>query len=179
MADTSSLLSNLSISLQQKSVHPALVGITVTNNNAVPVTFLKWDSPLDPLVLQLGALSITFTPSSSSGISSSAQVEELDIPQIKVARRAPPGDESLVELDAGAASEENAVELKDVMVGKPLRELGGGGDGKVTVKCKGRWRAVWAEKKAGLGEERRKLMGADDDAVSGEFESEAVEMTVE
>lgn len=166
MADVGNLLSNLAISLQQKSVSPALLGITISNNNSVPVTILKWDSPLDPSVLQLGALSIT--PSGSS--------TELDIPQIKIGRRSPPGDDSLVELDAGATSEENVVELKDMFVGKPLREHGGG---KASLKCRGTWRAVWGLKKAGVGQEKRELMGADDDAFSGEFESEAVEITVE
>lgn len=164
MADTSKLLSNLAISLRQTSTNPATLGITVTNNNSVPVTFLTWDSPLDPLVLQLGALSIT--PSGSS--------TELDIPQIKVARRAPPGEDTLVELDAGATSEESLVELKEIFVGKKLREQGGKG----SLKCKGKWRAVWAQKKEKVTAEQLASQGGDDDAVSGEFETDAIEITV-
>lgn len=166
MADASKLLANLAISVHQISTSPATLGISVSNNNSVPVTFLTWDSPLDPLVLQLGALSIT--PSGSS--------TELDIPQIKVARRTPPGEESLVELAAGATSEENVVELKEMIVGKQLREQGAS---RATLRCRGMWRAVWAEKKESLGAEKLELMGGDDDAASGEFETEAVEITVE
>lgn len=178
MSDASSLLSNLTISLRQRSANPATLAITVNNANSVPVTFLAWDSPLDPLVLRLGALSIT--PEGSP--------EELDIPRVKVARATPPGDDALVELAAGATSEENVVELAEAVAGwrrqrQRQRQRGeggrGGGSWRASLRCKGRWRAVWAGTRAGLGAERRALMGAGEDAFSGAFESEAVEITVE
>lgn len=166
MADASKLLSNLNISLKQKSTNPTTVAITVTNNNSGPVTFLRWDSPLDPNLLQLGGLSVTHLATS----------KEVDIPQIKIGRRTPPGDESLVEIGAGATSDENVVELKEMVVGKKLRELGGG---KASLRCKGPWRAAWAEKRDDLGPERREAMEADESAVSGTFESEAVEVSTD
>lgn len=162
---SSAILSNLSISLRQTTSRPPTLAITVKNNNSVPVTILTWDSPLDPLALQLGAISIT--PSDST--------TPLDIPTIQVSRKMPPGAESLVEIGAGETSDENVVELKEFFLGTQLREL------KVetaTVRCKGRWRAVWTERKGELGPGRIEKMGAGGEAAEGDFESAALDLVL-
>lgn len=161
----SNVLSNLTISLRQISSDPITLAVTVKNNNASPVTILTWDSPLDPLALQLGTLAITPDGSSSP----------LDIPIIKVSRKLPPGEDSLVELDAGQTSRENVVVLKEMVVGKQLRETN---TEKVSVKCKGQWRAVWATSRKDLDAESIQGMGTDERALPGEFESEAFDVVV-
>lgn len=157
------LLSNLLISVRQTASDPPTLGVTVKNNNSAPVTILTWDSPLDPLALTLGALSIT--PSGSS--------TPLDIPLIKVNRKVPPGEDALVELGAGQTSKENQLVLKDVLVGDQVREMK---VEKASGKCKGTWRAVWPLGREELDKETIEKMGFDDKAVSGEFESEAFDV---
>lgn len=163
-----SLLSNLKISIRQvSSSSPVSIAITVKNTNSHPVTILPWDSPLDPLALQLGAISVT-PPGSST---------PLDIPTIKVNRKLPAGDDFLVEIGAGETSPENVVELKEIFVGQKLRELQ---VKKALVKCKGQWRAVWAVPKKELSPETIEGMGVGDDtAASGNFESEEFEFVLQ
>lgn len=165
MAETA-LLSHLTISLRQVSSNPITLAITVQNDNAVPITLLTWDSPLDPLALQLGVLSITPSGSSTS----------LDIPTIKVSRKMPPGEDSLVEIPAGQVSKENVIVLKEMLVGNQLREMQ---VKKVSVECKGTWRAVWAASRGELQAENIERMGTDEGAVSGEFQSEVFDVMVE
>lgn len=153
------LLSNLTISLRQtSSVEPITLALSVRNNNPFPITILAWDSPLDPLALQLGLLAITPFQSSTP----------LDVPEIKVARKNPPNEESLVEVGARETSPENEVVFKEMLVGKLLKDLQ---VDKASVTCQGTWRAVWAASKSELGEDSLQKMGADGKAVSGEFRS--------
>lgn len=158
-----SLLSELIISVRKTSSDPPALGVTVKNNNSVPVTILAWNSPLDPLALSLGVLSIT--PSGSS--------TPLDIPEIKVSRKFPPGEDALIELGAGQTSKENEVELKEMLVGKELREKQ---VEKAFVKCKGEWRAVWAVSRKDLDSESIEKMGTDEKASSGKYESDDFEI---
>lgn len=163
MADNP-LLSQLIISVRKTSSDPPTLGATVKNNNSVPVTIFAWDSPLDPLALSLGVLSIT--PSGSS--------TPLDIPEIKVSRKLPPGEDALIELGAGQTSKENELELKEMLVGKELRERQ---VEKALVKCKGEWRAVWAMSRKDLDQESIEKMGTDEKASSGEYESDNFEIS--
>lgn len=162
MADNS-LLSELIISVRKTSSDPPTLGVIVKNNNSVPVTILAWNSPLDPLALSLGVLSIT--PSGSS--------TPLDIPEIKVSRKFPPGEDALIELGAGETSKENELELKEMLVGKELREKQ---VEKALVKCKGEWRAVWAMRRIDLAPENIEKMGTDEKAMSGKYESDDFEI---
>lgn len=158
-----SLLSELIISVRKTSSDPPTLGVTVKNNNSVPVTILAWNSPLDPLALSLGVLSIT--PSGSS--------TPLDIPEIKVSRKFPPGEDALIELGAGETSKENELELKEMLVGKELREKQ---VEKALVRCKGEWRAVWAMSRKDLDSESIEKMGTDEKASSGKYESDDFEI---
>ncbi|KAI0441041.1 hypothetical protein F4803DRAFT_524730 [Xylaria telfairii] len=152
------VLSALKVSVQQASSSPPKLKIGVTNTHSSPVTVFTWNSPLDPLAVQLGLLS--FTPEGR---------DTVNIPTIQVRRLMPPGDDAYVTIEPGQ-TEEREVLLKRPMV--PLDEL----QGKVTVVCKGEWKAVWASKKEDISAESLKNTGADDAALKGTFSSEAVDI---
>lgn len=160
----SDILSDLHVSLRQSSSKsPPAVTVKVTNNSPKPVTILTWESPLDPLALQLGLVSIT--PAGAPG--------PLDIPTLKVSRKLPPGEDSLVSLAPGE-SRESEVVFKELLV--PLEKVQGT---KSSVKVKGRWGRVWLAPRDQLTQQAIAELGAEGGAVSGEFESEAVEIDVE
>lgn len=159
----SDILAQLHVSLQQTAKSPPAVSVKVTNNAAGPVTILTWESPLDPLALQLGLL--TLTPAGAGS--------PLDIPTIKVSRKLPPGDESLVSLAAGE-SRANHVTFPELLV--PLAEIRGK---KTRVGLKGRWTRVWPKARSELTQAQIEELGAEDGAVSGEFEAEGIEIEVE
>ncbi|KAJ4420953.1 hypothetical protein N0V82_003995 [Gnomoniopsis sp. IMI 355080] len=163
MAGDDSLLSNLVISVRLTSSDPPTFGVTVKNDNSVPVTIFTWDSPLDPLALSLGVLSIT--PSGSS--------TPLDIPEIKISRKFPPGEDALMELGPGETSKENKLVLREMLGAKELRERQ---VEKALVQCKGEWRAVWAMSRKELDQESIEKMGTDEKAASGGYQSEVFEV---
>lgn len=152
------VLSALKVSVQQASSSPPKLKIGVTNTHSSAVTVFTWNSPLDPLAVQLGLLS--FTPEGK---------DTVNIPTIQVRRLMPPGDDAYVTIEPGQ-TEEREVLLKRPMV--PLDEL----QGKVTVVCKGEWKAVWASKKEDISTESLRNTGADDAALKGNFSSEAVDI---
>ncbi|GAP88631.1 hypothetical protein SAMD00023353_3300740 [Rosellinia necatrix] len=153
------VVSALKVSLRQESSSPPKLTIGVTNTHSGPVTVFTWDSPLDPLAVQLGLLS--FTPEGSDG--------PVDIPVMQVRRLMPPGDDAYVTIEPGK-TEEREVILKKPMV--PLDQL----QGKVKVVCKGTWKSVWAARKEDIPADSLKNPGTDDDAFKGSFESEPVDM---
>lgn len=164
----SDILSDLAVSLRQASSSsaPPAITVKVTNNSPKPVTILTWESPLDPLALQLGLLSIT--PAGAS--------TPLDIPTIKVSRKLPPGEDSLVSLAPGE-SHENEIVLKELLV--PLAQLRGK---KSSVTIQGRWGRVWLAPRDQLTQQAIEALGATEGgaaAVSGAFETGPVEIDVQ
>lgn len=159
----SNILSDLHVSLKQVAKSPLAVTITVTNNSPRSVTILTWDSPLDGLALHLGLL--TLTPAGKSA--------PLGIPTINVSRQLPPTDASLVGLAPGE-SRENDVVFPELLV--PLQKIKGQ---RIGVKLKGRWTRVWKRARAELTQEMIEDFGADGNAVSGEFETDSIEIEVE
>ncbi|KAI0909354.1 hypothetical protein F4823DRAFT_428845 [Ustulina deusta] len=153
------VLSALKVSVRQAASSPPKLAISVTNTHSGPVTVFTWNSPLDPLAVQLGLLS--FTPEGKD--------TPVDIPTIQVRRLMPPGDDAYVTIEPGQ-TEEREVLLKRPMV--PLDEL----QGKVKVVCKGEWKSVWASKKEDISAESLKNGGADAAALKGNFESEQVDI---
>ena len=156
-----SLANNLEISLSQASATatPSL-SVSVRNTHpSTPVTLLKWDSPLDPLALQLGLISVV--PAGGSA--------PIDMPTIKVSRAMPPDADSLVTLQPGESAS-SVVELRDSFVPRDTWAKG-----KARVSMKGRWGAVWP----GLGkddllgdlEKLSALGGGGNGVLTGEWES--------
>ncbi|KAI1129857.1 hypothetical protein F5Y10DRAFT_237412 [Nemania abortiva] len=153
------VLSELKVSVRQTSSSPPKLTIGVTNTHSSPVTVFTWDSPLDPLAVQLGLLS--FTPEGKDA--------PIDLPTIQVRRLMPPGDDAYVTIEPGQ-TEEREVLLKRPMV--PLDQL----QGKTKVVCKGEWKSVWAAKKEDISAESLKNAGADEASLKGSFESEPVDI---
>lgn len=153
-----SVVSALKVSVRQTSSEPPKLTIGVTNTHSGPVTVFTWDSPLDPLAVQLGLLS--FTPEGK---------DPIDIPTIQVRRLMPPGDQAYTTIEPGQ-TEEREVILKKPMV--PLDQL----QGKVKVVCKGTWKSVWTSKKEDISAESLKNAGADEASLQGGFESEPVDI---
>ncbi|GAW15140.1 hypothetical protein ANO14919_045490 [Xylariales sp. No.14919] len=153
------VLSALKVSVRQDSSEPRKLTIGVTNTHSSPATVFTWDSPLDPLAVQLGLLE--FTPE--------GQDAPVNIPKIQVRRLMPPGDDAYITIEPGQTQERDVL-LKKPMV--PMDQL----QGKVKVVCKGEWKSVWASKKEDISAEALKNTGADDAALKGNFESEPVEI---
>ncbi|KAI0876531.1 hypothetical protein GGS24DRAFT_222419 [Hypoxylon argillaceum] len=153
------VISALKVSVRQTSSSPPKLTIGVTNTHSSPVTVFTWDSPLDPLAVQLGLL--YFTPE--------GQDAPIDLPTIQVRRLMPPGDDAYVTIEPDQ-TEEREVLLKRPMV--PLEQL----QGKVKVVCKGQWKSVWASKKEDISAESLRSAGADEAALKGKFESEQVDI---
>ncbi|KAI1199336.1 hypothetical protein F5X97DRAFT_123697 [Nemania serpens] len=153
------VLSALEVSVRQASSSPPKLTVSVANTHSSPVTVFIWNSPLDPLALQLGLLS--FTPEGKDA--------PIDLPTIQVRRLMPPGDDAFVTIEPGQ-TEEREVLLKKPMV--PLDQL----QGKTKVVCKGEWKGVWASKKEDISGESLRDPGTDGAALTGNFESEPVEI---
>ncbi|RYO76273.1 hypothetical protein DL766_005746 [Monosporascus sp. MC13-8B] len=162
MADATS---SLVVSARQTGTSsPPKVTFGVTNMSPRPVTVLAWESPLDPLALQLGRVAVT--PSGGGR-------QPLDFPTVQVRRRMPPGPDDLVTIEPGETAE-NEVVLREALL--PPERLGS----RATAVCRGSWAAVWPGLRAADVDERaRAELGANKDAVKGSYESEPLEIEVE
>ncbi|KAI5928185.1 hypothetical protein F4810DRAFT_182219 [Camillea tinctor] len=156
---TESVASALKVAVRQVSSSPPTLAIGVTNTHSSPVTILSWNSPLDPLAVQLGLIS--FTPAGGNG--------PVEIPTIMVRRRLPPGPESLVTIEPGQTKEQ-VLELKNRVV--PLEKL----RGKVGVVCQGSWMGIWASKADDIAAESLENLGLSEDGSGEKFESQRVEI---
>lgn len=161
-----SLADNLDVRLSQASAatNPSL-SVSVKNTHpSTPLTLLTWDSPLDPLALQLGLVSVTAAGASAP----------IDMPTIKVSRAMPPGADSLVTLRPGESTS-SVVELRDTFVPKDTWAKG-----KAKVSMKGRWAAVWPglvkDELLGDLEKLSALGGGGDSVLTGEWESATIEI---
>lgn len=164
IAHDSDILADLHVSLRQTSrSSPPAVTVTVTNNSSRPLTILTWESPLDELALQLGLLSIT--PEGAS--------QPVDIPTVKVSRKLPPGERSLVSLAPGESAE-NEIVLREMVV---PAELIKGKRSRVEMSCK--WSRVWLRARSELTEEQIRELGDDGTAVSGEVHVDGIEIVTE
>lgn len=156
--DGSEIVSKLDVSIRQTETSPLSMVIKVTNRNDEPVTFVTYDSPLDPLAFQLGLLRIT--PDGSD--------KPLNMPVIAVRRMMPPPAECVVVLAPGESKEQEVEAIERLL---PTSKLKGG----ATVACKGQWHNVWPGN-------RKELVVTDESAgesaLQGEFESDAIRLTV-
>ncbi|EKG20508.1 hypothetical protein MPH_02231 [Macrophomina phaseolina MS6] len=154
-------LSHLHISLSQTASSPPTLSLAVTNTHpSSPLTLLTWNTPLDPLALQLGLLEVR----------AAGAHEPLPLATIKVSRKLPPGADSLVTLAPGESRAQEVV-LREPIV--PLKRAEGG---KVAVVARGVWRAVWMG--ADVSEDAVARMGEGEAVLSGEWETESVVVEV-
>lgn len=158
-------LTNLQVDISQSTVSPHALSVSVRNTHpSVPVTVLKWNSPLDPAALGLGLLEIV--PAGAS--------EPIQLRTIKISRLMPPKAESLVTLQPHESAT-NIVELREPSVPGNLWDAG-----PVRVTMKGRWMAVWPEMtREGLlsDTERLQSVGAGAGSLVGEWGSGSVELS--
>ncbi|KAI8300922.1 hypothetical protein K4K61_009374 [Colletotrichum sp. SAR11_59] len=154
-------LSKLSIRIRQSSTSPPTVTFSVTNDHNAPLTILRWATPLDPLALQLGVLSVT--PDGADA--------PLEIDTIALKRVMPPRDEDMVTLQPGDTTE-NEVILRETVL--PFDRLGK----KPRVAAKGTWQTVWPTTVDKLSKDTLMKLQFGDGVLSGEFETEAIEVTV-
>ncbi|KAH7050125.1 hypothetical protein B0J12DRAFT_573339 [Macrophomina phaseolina] len=147
--------SHLHITLAQQSKSPPTVAVTVTNTHpSTPLTFVAWNTPLDPSALLLGTLVVTDARTGA----------QLNKDTIKVGRKTPPAADQFVTLAPGESKTQH-FELEAPLV--PLE-----GRDTVKVACRGAWGDVWPGERVGP-ESWAERSGK---GVSGEFESEAVEV---
>ncbi|KAJ9156795.1 hypothetical protein NKR19_g4151 [Coniochaeta hoffmannii] len=170
MSQSSPSLRDLRLSISQLKPAPVpTLLITVKNTNlSTPFTILTWNSPLDALLVQLGL--VTVTPPGASA--------PLDIPTIMVKRRMPPPQDSLVTLEPGEETERK-VEVGERFVA-PEKWRGDGSGRPAEVRVRGRWSAVWpgVRREELLGTERLEMLAGGDGVLTGEYESEVVEIEV-
>lgn len=163
-----SVANNLVVSLSQASATatPSL-SVSVKNTHpSTPLILLRWDSPLDPLALQLGLISVT--PAGAPA--------PIDMPTIEVSRAMPPGADSLVTLRPGESAS-SVVELRDMFVPEATWA-----HGRAEISMKGRWAAVWPGlAKDDLLRDLQKLGalgGGGDGVLTGEWESPTIGIEV-
>jgi hypothetical protein len=152
----------LSTELRQTGTSPSTISIEVTNRHSSPVTILTWNSPLDPLALQLGLLSLT--PAGAE--------EPLTLPTIQVSRKMPPNKDSLVTLQPGE-SKRHQVELREAVISNGVLFAT---EGKAKVVCKGEWTAVWPKEARQLDEKTLQALGTDGLAFKGVFNSNVLQL---
>lgn len=152
----------LQVSLEQTSKSPPTLVVTVKNNNEGPVTVLTYGSPLDPLAPQLGMLHVT----------PEAETEPLRIAQLEIQRQWPPADDAVVEIAAGE-KRELELTLKEPVIPMDLVL------GKATAQLKGNWQAVWPTEKSAVNQAALEAGGAGEDALTGSFESNIIDITTD
>lgn len=160
----------LTISQAKEATDAPTLLIQLKNTNPeVPITLLTWSSPLDPLLVQLGLVTITLPGSESP----------LDIPTIQVRRRMPPSEDSLVTLGPGEEVS-RTVEIGGRFVAAE-QWRGDGSGGRPKVQLKGRWSAVWpgVKKEELIGTERLDALGyggKEAGVLTGEYGSQILEI---
>ncbi|KAI1087851.1 hypothetical protein F5B19DRAFT_45780 [Rostrohypoxylon terebratum] len=184
------VIAKLKVSVRQVSGSgsgggPAKLALAVTNAHDGAVTILSWNTPLDPLALQLGVVSFFAAPASipadsenddgggggGGGDGGNKIGEKIEIPTIQIRRRMPPGPESLVTIGAGQTSEQEV----EVRGPGPLETLRGR---RVAVVCAGEWTGVWLSEADAVAKVSSLHAGASEGALRGSFQSEPVEMVL-
>ncbi|OHE95462.1 hypothetical protein CORC01_09195 [Colletotrichum orchidophilum] len=163
-SESSSFLDNLELSLSQSGTSPPKISVLVKNTHPdTPVTFLKWNSPLDPAALALGQVSIQ----------PAGAFKPIEAHAIMIKRKMPPGAESLVTLRPGESADQ-VVELREPRVPGYVLEAG-----KAKVAMKGRWMAVWpgmTTEEVLQSPETLRSVGAGAGSLIGEWETETIEV---
>ncbi|KAL2006499.1 hypothetical protein VTN00DRAFT_9167 [Thermoascus crustaceus] len=130
------------------------VNVSVYNSADIPLTLLRWGTPLDPASGVLGVFEVR---SLNNNGNDDGQVLQMDT--IKLSRKLPPTVEDLVEIPAGGAVEA-AVTL-------PPLQLHAGRE--YSVVTRGRWQAVWEGRMSDVTPEKLETLA---DAKAGGFVSD-------
>ncbi|KAF4435380.1 hypothetical protein F53441_13533 [Fusarium austroafricanum] len=154
-------LKNLDVSIEQVEKDPVLLRATVTNNNDGPVTILTYGSPLDPLGISLGILSIT--PKGES--------TPLEIMTIEASRLWPPAEDALIEIQPGKQA------IWDCTLQEPVVPMDRVFEG-ATVQLKGTWNAVWTKEKKNVDYTHFEEGTPKNETLTGPFKSNVIDIEV-
>lgn len=169
--------SSLNVSSRQTGTSPPRITFSVTNNSSRPLTILAWDTPLDPLALQLGRATVSvLTPGRTDEEQQPPQ--PLDLPIIQIRRKMPPGPEALVTIEPGATAENDVVLREALVPPEKLLEIAAAG-ARLSVACRGRWTTVWPGRAENVTEEMRKELSGGGTVLSGAYESEPLELKID
>ncbi|EXF85064.1 hypothetical protein CFIO01_09630 [Colletotrichum fioriniae PJ7] len=147
-------LSKLALRIRQTSENPPTLSFSVENKHDAPLTILRWNTPLDPLAIQVGLVSIT--PEGKS--------EPIEVHTVQLRRIMPPRPEDLVTLQPGESQEQEIV-LKEPIVA--LDSLGK----TARVAVKGKWQVVWPTTADKLSQATLEKLQFGEGVLTGEFES--------
>ncbi|KAG7059472.1 putative secreted protein [Colletotrichum scovillei] len=147
-------LSKLALRIRQTSEKPPTLSFSVENKHDAPLTILRWNTPLDPLAIQVGLVSIT--PEGKS--------EPIEVHTVQLRRIMPPRPEDLVTLQPGESQEQEIV-LKEPIVA--LDSLGK----TARVAVKGKWQVVWPTTADKLSQATLEKLQFGEGVLTGEFES--------
>lgn len=153
-------LSKLKVRIHQTSTSPPTVTLSVTNDHTSPLTVLRWNTPLDPLALAVGVLSVT----------PEGEDAPLELDLIALRRLMPPPADDIVTIQPGESREQEVV-LRETAL--PFDRLGK----TPRVAAKGKWQVVWPTTADKLSEETLEKLQFGDGVLSGDFETEAIEVT--
>lgn len=161
-----------STSLQIKITHAAApqgttpttvqVKVSVHNLAEIPLTLLRWGTPLEPAAGVLGVFEVRSLDSNDGN----DEGPILHMDTIKVSRKLPPTVDELVEVPAGGAVEAVAT--------LPPLQLPAGRE--YAVVARGRWQAVWEGR---IGDVTPEKLEGFTDAKAGEFVSDRAVLKVE
>lgn len=154
-------LSKLALRIRQTSEKPPSLSFSVENKHDAPLTILRWNTPLDPLAIQVGLVSIT--PEGKS--------EPIEVHTVQLRRIMPPRPEDLVTLQPGESQEQEII-LKEPIVA--LDSLGK----TARVAVKGKWQVVWPTTADKLSQATLEKLQFGEGVLTGEFESETIDVTI-
>ncbi|CAG7929002.1 unnamed protein product [Penicillium olsonii] len=135
------------------------ITVSVHNTAEIPVTILRWNSPLDPQAGVLGVFEVSDT----------TKQRTLPIPTIMVSRKLPPTEEDLVEIKAD--------EKLDFVVNLPVQGLEEGHQ--YSVRAQGTWHAVWPTELANVTPQLQDQGDEKGDVERGDFTSNVLSLSVE
>nr|OQO18683.1 hypothetical protein B0A51_12233 [Rachicladosporium sp. CCFEE 5018] len=137
---------------------PSSLRVQIHNSDPqYTISFLVWDSPLDPSAINTGILRLA---NAESG-------DAFPGPDMKIHRLLPPPREDLVELAPGASTS------RDLSLKSPWIPTDGT---RCNVRMRGIWRAVWARPAAQVTSETlASIMG---DQQESTFDTGSVEMSI-
>ncbi|CAG8070447.1 unnamed protein product [Penicillium salamii] len=136
------------------------ITVSVHNTAEIPVTILRWNSPLDPQAGVLGVFEVSDTTDQRT----------IPIPRIMVSRKLPPSEEDLVEIKAD--------ETFDFVVKIPVSDLEEGHQ--YSVRAQGTWHAVWPTELANVTPSQLQDNGnVKGDSKRGDFCSNILSLNIE
>ncbi|KAF9870634.1 hypothetical protein CkaCkLH20_11940 [Colletotrichum karsti] len=154
-------LSKLTVRIRQSSTSPPTLTLSVTNDHTSPLTILRWNTPLDPVALAVGVLSVT----------PEGEDTPLELDLIALKRLMPPPEDDIVTLHPGESREQEVVLREPAL---PFDKLGK----KPRIAAKGKWQTVWPTTADKLSKETIEKLQFGDGVLSGDFETEAIEVTL-